>query len=150
MARSLLLLSFIMDEEVSIVHRFGQRAMWLPKLCKMEPRGGQDQLGIPDLLIFVSVTSIKIRTFTRARLCVGQEPDGFGPGIIRGPRQQLLYEGGHGNDRGVLPRSIVHLVPTWRKESSEKRNALCLAGPIDPSHDELCFVREEREQDANC
>ena len=64
--------------------------MRLPKLCKMEPCGGQDQLGIPDLLIFVSVTSIKIRTFTRARLCVGQEPDSFGPRIVRGPRQQLL------------------------------------------------------------
>ena len=53
--------------------------MRLPKLCKMELCGGQDQLGIPDLLVFVSVTSIKIRTFTRARLCVGQEPDGYGP-----------------------------------------------------------------------
>ena len=106
------MLSFIIDEEVSIIHRFSQRAMRLPKLCKMEPCGGQDQLGIPDLLVFVSVTSIKIRTFTRARLCVGQEPDGYGPRIVRGPRQQLLYESGHGNDRSVLSGSIVHLVPT--------------------------------------
>ena len=71
------MLSFIIDEEVSIIHRFSQRAMRLPKLCKMEPCGGQDQLGIPDLLVFVSVTSIKIRTFTRARLCVGRQKKSF-------------------------------------------------------------------------
>ena len=30
--------------------------MLLPKLRKMEPRGGKDKLGIPDLLVLVGVT----------------------------------------------------------------------------------------------
>ena len=86
--------------------------MRLPKLRKMEPCGGQDKLGMPDLLVFVGVTGIKIRAFTRASLCVGQEPNGSGPRIVGGPGQQLLYEGGHSNNRSVFPGGIVHLVPT--------------------------------------
>ena len=124
--------------------------MRLSKLRKMEPCGGQDKLGMPDLLVFVGVTGIKIRAFTRASLCVGKEPNGSGPRFVGGPWQQLLHEGGHSNNRSVFPGGIVHLVPTQSKEGSEKRNTLRLTSPIDSSHDELSLMREEGEQDTDC
>ena len=74
-----LLLCFVVDEKVSIVHRCGQRSMLLPKLRKMEPRGGKDKLGIPDLLVLVGVTGIKVRTLACASLSVGEKTNGNGP-----------------------------------------------------------------------
>ena len=118
------MLGFIIDEKVSIVHCFGQRAMRLPKLRKMEPCGGQDKLGMPDLLVFVGVIGIKIRALTCASLRVGKEPNGSGPCFLGSPWQQLLHEGGHSDNCSVFPGGIVHLVPTKSKESSEERNTL--------------------------
>ena len=83
---------------------------------KVEPCGGEDKLGMPDLLVFVGVTGIKVRTLTCASLSVGEEPNGSGPCLIGSPWQQLLHEGGHGDNRSVFPGGIVHLVPTKSKE----------------------------------
>ena len=69
------MLGFVTDEKVSIVHCFGQWAMRLPKLRKVEPCGGQDKLGMLDLLVFVGVTGIKIGALTCASLRVGKEPN---------------------------------------------------------------------------
>ena len=57
--------------------------MRLPKLRKMEPCGGQDKLGMPDLLVFVGVTGIEIRAslvracvWDRSRMAVGHASSG--------------------------------------------------------------------------
>ena len=126
------MLGFIIDEKVSIVNRFGQRSMLLPKLRKVEPRGGKDKLGIPDLLVLVGVTGIKVRTLTCASLSVGEKPNG------------------NGNNRSAFPGGIVYLVPTKSKESSKERNTLRLTSPVDSPNDELSLVCEKGEQYTNC
>ena len=90
---------------------------------------------MPDLLVFVGVTGIKVRTLTCASLSVGEEPNGSGPCLIGSPWQQLLHEGGHSDNRSVFPGGIVHLVPMKSKEGSD---------------DELCLVCEKGEQYTDC
>ena len=110
----------------------------------------QDKLGMPDLLVFVGVTGIKVRTLTCASLSVGEKPNGSGPCLIRSPWQQLLHEGGHSDNRSVFLGGIVHLVPTKSKESSKERNTLRLTSPVDSSNNELRLVCEKEEQYTNC
>ena len=104
---------------------------------------------MPDLLVFVGVTGIKVCALTCASLSVGEEPNGSGPWLIGSPWQQLLHKGGHSDNRSVFPGGIVHLVPTKSKKGSKERNTLRLTSPIDSSHDELRLMCEKGEQYAD-
>ena len=115
--------------------------MLLPKLRKMEPRGGKDKLGIPDLLVLVGVMGIKVRTLACASLSVGEKTNGNGPCLLgsldpgcltetkQAPKQRTTNK----NDRvlGFQPVAVcrcevfgfsplaVHLVKQRRRKKQE-------------------------------
>ena len=65
----LLLLCLVVDKEIN---GFGQWAVLVPKLCKVEPSGRKDKLNMPDIRVSVRVPSINGRAFTGTGLRLGQ------------------------------------------------------------------------------
>ena len=130
------MLGLVIDEELGVVDCFGQRSVLVPKLCKVQPGGGEDKPRVPDGMIAVRVTCIEWSTGRYARLGSGEEPTGHRVGIIVSSRKEAVHKGGHGSDGSVLTRCIVDVVPSFCR----------FACSIHPSRNQLSLTREEGEE----
>ena len=140
------MLGLVIDEELGVVDCFGQRSVLVPKLCKVQPGGGEDKPRVPDGMIAVRVTCIEWSTGRCARLGSGEEPTGHRVGIIVSSRKEAVHKGGHGSDGSVLTRCIVDVVPSEGKVCRKQGNVLRFACTVHLSHHQLSLAREEGEE----
>ena len=135
-------MGLVIDEELGIVDCFSQRSVLVPKLCKVQPGGGEDKPRIPDGMIAVRV----VECWQKCATGVREELNGHTVGFIVGSRQETVHKDSHGSDGSVLTRCIVDVVPSEGKVCRKQGNVLRFACTVHLSHHQLSLAREEGEE----